>query len=86
MGRKEKMERVLEKKIFYLGKIWGGNWGFTGFWTLFQGQEAENVNFRGGMKELENLSERDKEAKLENEHRGKICRQLGENQKSYDQL
>ena len=72
MGRKAKMERVLEKNIFDLGKIWGGNWAFTGFWTPFQGQEAENVNFRGGMKELENLSERDNEAEMENEHRGKI--------------
>ena len=35
MGRKAKMERVLENKIFDLGKILGGNWGFTGFWTLF---------------------------------------------------
>ena len=70
MGRKTKMERVLEKEIFDLGKNQWGNWGFTGFWTLFEGQEAENVNFRGGMKELENLSERDKEEELENEHRG----------------
>ena len=72
MGRKTKMERVLEKKIFYLVKIWGGNWGFTRFWTLFQGQEAENVNLRGWMKELENLSERDNEAEMENEHCGKF--------------
>ena len=43
-----------------------------GFWTLFEGQEVENVNFRGGMKELENLSERDNDAEMENEHRGKI--------------
>ena len=66
------MERVLEKEIFDLGKIWGGNWGFMGFWTLSQGQEAENVNFRSGMKELENFSKRDNEAEMENEHHGKI--------------
>ena len=72
MGTKTKLESVLEKEIFYLGKIWGGNWGFTGFWTLFQGQEAKNMNFRGGMKELENFSERDNEAEIENEHRAKI--------------
>ena len=65
MGRKTKMKRVFKKDIFYLENIWGGNWGFTGFWTLFQGQEAENVNFRGGMKELENLSERDTVEKFE---------------------
>ena len=50
----------------------GGNWDFTGFWTLFKGQEEENVNFRGGMKELENLSKSYNEAEMENEHRGKI--------------
>ena len=72
MGRKTKMGRVLENDIYDLGKIWRGNWGFTGFWTLFQGQEAENVNFIGGMKELENFSKRDNEAEMENEHRGKI--------------
>ena len=66
------MERVLQKEMFDLGKIWGGNWGFTGFWTLFQVQEEENVNFIGGMKELENLSERDNEAEMEKKHRGKI--------------
>ena len=43
-----------------------------GFRHFFKGQEAENVNFRGGMKELENLLERNKEAELENEHCGKI--------------
>ena len=59
------MERVLEKVTFYLGKIWGGIWGFTRFWTLSQGQETKNVNFRGGMKELEFFLERDNEAEME---------------------
>ena len=59
MGRKTK------KNIFDLGKIWGRNWGFMGFWTLFWGQEAKNVNFRGGMKELEKFSKRVNEAEME---------------------
>ena len=70
MGRKAKIERVLVNNIFDLGKIWGHNWGFTGFWTLSYEQEVENVNFRGGMKELENFLDRDNEAETENKHHG----------------
>ena len=51
------------------GGVSGVLWGFGHF---FRGQEAKNVNFRGVMKELENLSKRDNEVEMENEHRGKI--------------
>ena len=46
--------------------------GLTRFGTLFEGQVIENVNFRSGVKEWENLSKRDNEAEFENEHCGKI--------------
>ena len=44
----------------------------TRFATLYEGQGIGNVNFRSGVKEWENLSERDNEAELENKHHGKI--------------
>ena len=43
-----------------------------GFGHVLKDKKAENENFRSDVKEWENLSERDKEAELENKHRGKI--------------
>ena len=40
--------------------------------TLSEGQGTENANFKSGVKEWENLSERDNEAEFRNEHCGEI--------------
>ena len=45
MGRKAKMERVLEKKIFYLGKIWGVM-GFYGVLDTFLGTRSRKCEFQ----------------------------------------
>ena len=56
--------------------------GFYGIFDTFLGTRSRKWDFRGGMKELENLAERDNEAEIKKEHGGKIWRWLGENQRS----
>ena len=46
MGRKAKIERVLENENFELGKTRVGNWGLTGFWTLSKGQGSRKCEFQ----------------------------------------
>ena len=41
MGRKTKMERVLEKEIFYLGKIWGAVEVLRGFGHFFRDKKQK---------------------------------------------
>ena len=45
MGRKTKMERVLEKENFELGKTRVGNWGLNGFWKVAEEQGSRKCEF-----------------------------------------
>ena len=42
----KKIERVLEKENFELGKNQASNWGLTKFWTLSNGQGNKKYEFQ----------------------------------------